>query len=214
MEPTDPQLAPLPKSLSVWFEMLKYNVVRIRKCLDNDSSPQLANVNFRNTIDHLKIGWMMISDREARKLPDPISPSGHSPSCMHNIWDNQKQKDWEKEAKPWWQKDYRFAEFARLAKDDILRACLGQGIPLMRKAKLSSYLRGALLACKISKFPNLRNPIGWDNFKNADELFAKSICMMIKGDHRWLDTLERRNLSHLLAHLQHALGMTDSCSSL
>jgi hypothetical protein len=209
MNPLTRPLAPLSKPLNAWFEIFKYDFVRIRQCLSDDSSPRLINMIFRHAIDHLGLGRAMISERKSPKAPSVCSSPIHFPQDT----DSSKVEKFREDTR-WWKKDYRFAEFVRLAKDSILEACQDQGIPLKKEAGLSAFLRSASLACKVSPTPQWRNPLGWEKFKIANELFAKSICMMIKGDHNYLSTSELRNLSHLLARLQQKLGTIDSCSSL
>ena len=192
MDPT----TPLSKPLDAWFKILKLQFVRIRKCLAEDSIPQIASVNFRNAIEHLVLGQAMLDDRASRKA----------------------QEKWDEEIKPWWKKDYRFAEFVRLAKASILEACKDNNIPLKPEASLGSFLevffgRASWLACDIAGTSGLRNPVGWEKFKIANELFAKSICILIRGDHRWLGTSQQFNLSHLLARLQYAIRVTSSTAT-
>ena len=250
MEPTLPHLtlSPLPPHLDLWFEMLKQNIVRIRKNMSDDSSLQITRLNFRNTLTHLRLGWLMISEQKSKcarsageedRMGRPaapvrgkvtVAPAEHSGSCILNHdsrWDNKNKTDpdhdldklirdkkkREQEERAWWEKDYCFAEFAHLAKGNILRACRSQDIPLKKDASLAAFLLAARLACKHPTNPTLpKNPRGWEKFKIANELFAKSLCQMIQADHHCLGSSQRRNLSHLLSRLQLSLGLIDSCT--
>jgi hypothetical protein len=233
MKPTIPgqPLPPLPPPLDLWFEILRQDMARIRTCMSDDSSHQIASLNFRHAISHMRLGWMMVTDHKSRSsvtfqdasketsgLSDLAKEHPTSPAdeIFQRDWaeSRETQKRHEKENLPWWEKDDRFAQFTIMAKEDILRACKIQGIPLRREASLPAFLRATILACKDTLiYPRLKNPLGWEKFKIADKLFAKSICIVIKANHDCLDTSLQCNLSHLLGWLQHKLGLSSSTAS-
>ena len=138
----------------------------------------------------LRLGWSLISLLKSQEThptqPDPVN----------DVWRENSTKERQAE---------EFNTFWSLAQERILRACRHQKIPFRQPMDLKKLLSLFIKAGKLdNRCSLLMNPLGWQNYKIAPMLFAKSVCLLTLSPH---DMTEMSGLSFLLTRLEEALGL-------
>lgn len=221
--PTARPRTPVPP-IKRWFDILfqKTLLLQEHERLGDDLLRHL----FVSTIQHLQLGYSLISERRTRtRQPANVNDenffealkhfndrhaSERSSSPPQNLtYDSPKNPQDEELIKVWWESEDRFASFTNMAKKIISTAYdLTKNMPTWRnreESPLGKYLNTALILCKVKQRP--RNPKNWETSPQADLTFAHSIQRALKSSPDNLRPEQRTNLSFLLADLEKHLGL-------
>jgi len=177
-----------------WIDAMRrsLNLIENYRIIDIDN----LRLEFVCAIRQLQLGWPLIAHLKSQQIAGPTDrnspiPSSH-PSTTHPHVLTEEEE---------------FREFCILAQERIIKACNYQHHPSNCMLKPPINLND-LLAVLVTvghlkpRLSSLRNPDGWEKFRIAPKLFAKSVCILTNSPH---DMTEVSGLSFLLTRLEEAL---------
>ena len=180
-----------PHPFQAWITAMR----RSLDLIENYKNVDIDNLRleFACANQQLQLGWPLIAHLKAQQ------PS---------IADQELQKL--ATTKAWYEKNDRFDQFVNYALNRIRLAVFMDNrqmnpIPSRTSVNLRELLDLLIDHGRLDKRQHLlKNPPGWEHFKTAPMLFAKSMCILTKSPHTYLSG---GGLSFLLTQLERALKL-------
>jgi hypothetical protein len=202
-----------------WFDIFSQKTTLLQK--HEELGDDLLRHLFVSTIQHLQLGYSLLSERRARTAWPPQIPEDELDESLKKFHEHFPRQEVAEQTPParspivklWWQDEKRFENFASMAKQ-VICAAYDRALHQTRwqnrdKSPLARYLQNAIHLGKMSNHPKFNNPPKWDTLPNAAETFARSLQLALRSPAAYLETnfSYDGNLSFLLADLEKKLGL-------